>query len=373
MRPSDHLLTLEKARATSDDRHRDGEVWPGLLYGYGDSARLVSGSPLRAYQSPTAYSVIRRRAEMVAALDWDVLWDDPRTPFGDTRAVPKGHWLPRLLARPNQELVRSKLNRLISKSHDINGNAYIYTPRYPGDDGPSEMWVLPSNRVAVVPGSDRLVSGYLFQSRGRQWAIDADDVLHLKTPEPDADPAYSMYLGKSLLLAAFESTELEMQIARYGANYLANDALPAFAVQAPKEMGPEEFKRFKTQWNETFQGSSRRGKWALLDDGKTIETFTSGGQLADLSELHEPTMERICMVLGYPAAALTWKDMNYATAREMQQSIFETIMKPHAQYIGEEMTLHFGAYEKGLVVQPILPEPPSDPATQERGFRVIMD
>lgn len=374
MKPTSEILAIDKARTQSGDRRREGEVYPGYLYGYDKSGALSANSrALSAYRSPTAFSVIKRRAEMVASLEWRVEWDDPRTPQGDFRPVPKNHWLVSLLQRPNQELVRSNLIRLISKWLDINGNAYVYTPTYPGMPGPSEMWVLPSNRVSVVPGTDRLIEGYLFQSRGRRWAIDADHVLHLKTPEPDPDPAYSMYLGRSLLLAAIESTELEMQVARYGATYLGNDALPAFAVQSPEYMDYDEFTAFKKMWDETFAGANRRGRWALLDGGKTIETFQGGGQLQDLAELHAPTMERICMVLGYPAAALTWKDMNYATAREMQQSIFETIMKPHAQYIGEEMTLHFGATESGLTVSPIFPEAPIARDVAERSVRLIFE
>lgn len=331
------------------------QVEPGRLYGGNRTSFLTSATPLDAFASPTAFTVIDRRASIIQSLQWRVGYDNPWTPQDEVTDVQAGHWMPSLLKRPNPDIVRSALFRLVSKWLDVNGNAYIYTPRYEGQSTPTEMWLLPSNKVQVVPGTDRLIDGYLYYGNGERYGIDADDVLHLKTLQPSGDAKYSVYVGQSLLLYATGAAMMEVEMQDYTTRYLKNDALPAFAVLAPQSLGEEQFQTFKHNWDETFKGGSAAGRWALLEGGMTLQTFAAPSQLKDLSNLSPAVMERICMVLGYPAAALTWQGLNRATAQEMRDDVLDVITKPHATYIAEEMTRHFSKYEYGLVIEPIFP------------------
>lgn len=332
-------------------------VDPGTLYGGSSLRYMTASTPLDALKAPTVFTVIDRRANIIQSLNWRVGHDSSWTGQDIVTDVQSGHWLVKLLKKPNPWMVRSSMFRLISKWLDVNGNAYLYTPIYDGELVPKEMWLLPSNRIQVVPGRERLIDGYVYYANGQRYGIDADDVLHLKTLQPSEDTRHSVYLGQSLVLFATGAAMMEVEMQDFANRHLKNDALPAFALLSPKTYNTAQFATFKENWNQTFRGAGGAGKWALLDNGMQIQTFSTPSRLKDLADLSPSVRESICMVLGYPAAALTWQGLNRATAQEMRDDVLDVITKPHATYIAEEMSQHFSKYEMDLVVEPIFPAP----------------
>lgn len=314
---------------------------------------MTSGQ-MWAYGTESAYACINKIADAIVAQTWKVQRDNWHTAQGDAEEVWSGHWLVRLLQKPNPQVVRSSFLKLLVRWYYVNGNAYLWTP--PGNLNPdleTGMWLLPSSRVMIVPGPTG-VEEYHYYGSGGRVIIPAREVLHLKNLEPDERTECALYLGRSPMLAALHSLGLELSALRYQKTYLDNDALPAFAVQMPAGVGfNDEAQRqiFKRQFNETMQGEGR-GRWALLEDGATINPLSDGGQLKDLLTIPPQVREQVAIVLGVPPKLLTWDAVNYASSQSIRADFHANTIMPLATYIGEELTRHFSQWERGIIVRP---------------------
>ncbi len=269
----------------------------------------------------------------------------------DKIELSREHWAVQLLAKPNPFLVRSIIYKLISEWYDVNGNAYIYTPTY-GGSVPREMWVLPSNRMQVVPDPVNFIKGYIYNGPGGQYGIDAREVIHLKNLMPSTTGEESFYVGRSTISAAIDAITVDYYTMKYLRRYFENDAMPAFAILHPGEVDEEQWETLKARWNDTFQGIDNAGKWALIEGGAQIQTFAQTGKQTELQQSDGMNQKRITTVFGVPIGLLTGEHQNRATSETSKAWFHENTVDPRAEYFGEEFSAHFSQFEVGLLVEP---------------------
>lgn len=83
---------------------------------------------------------------------------------------------------------------------DCHGNAYWYIVTGKGLRAgiPTELWLLPSQNVAIIPDKQTFIKGYLFGGQSQHVALSQEEVIHFRRPNP-AD----QYYGRGRIEAAF--------------------------------------------------------------------------------------------------------------------------------------------------------------------------
>lgn len=288
-----------------------------------------------------------------------------------TRSAKKGredvepeHWLPTLFDNPNPEIEPVTLWSLAARWFLLNGNAYLYTPTY-GEKTPQEVWVLPSNRMQVIPGGqgEPLIKGYLYYHDGGQFAIDAREMIHWKMLDPSRRSESSLYLGRSPINAAHAAITVDRANQNYLARYYENDALPAFVIVQPQAMVQHQFEEFKARWNETFMGASGAGKWAILDANKDIKPLSSTGRVEEMTALDAANMKRVCAPWGVPPLKITGEYNARATAETIEDTFQKAAVRPRAKRLAQAITRHARKWDSDKTLRfEFLPYEFNDPA-----------
>ncbi len=146
---------------------------------------------------------------------------------------------------------------------ELTGNAYWYVV----DNGlgvPSEIWVLPADRVRIIPGqnSESFVKGYVYLVGAEKLEFTEEEVIHFKFPSPT-----SMFYGMGPLAAAAEAYNINQNMDSYEAAMFKNMGIPSGFLETDKKVTDDEFKAWKERWDETYGGVKKQGKLGFLDLG----------------------------------------------------------------------------------------------------------
>jgi HK97 family phage portal protein len=180
-----------------------------------------------------------------------------------------------------------------------------------GRDGlPSELWPLRPDLVGALPGARR---GYPANSLQNfvwvyrpdpnrpeiQVAIDPDDMLRVRYPNPNPnDPGYRFF-GQPPLRAAARATTLDNGATDFVDTMLRNHAIPSIVIETQQEINTTIQDRLATSWVKAF-GGARRGYPAFLQKGMAAHVL--GMNLRDLEfpDLRAVAETHICMAFGVP-------------------------------------------------------------------------
>lgn len=356
-RPTAIEAGLEKARRAEERNPAfigAGTSRYGLFSGYGENNGLD-------YYNSWTWVCIDMIAEAISDLQSK---STQATKKGEREDLEPEHWLPMLFDNPNPEIEPVTLWSLAARWFLLNGNAYLYTPTY-GEKTPQEVWVLPSNRMQVIPGGkgEPLIKGYLYYHDSGQFAIDASEMIHWKMLDPSRHSESSLYLGRSPINAAHAAIAVDRANQNYLARYYENDALPAFVIVQPQAMVQHQFEEFKARWNETFMGASGAGKWAILDAQKDIKPLASTGRVEEMTALDLANMKRVCAPWGVPPLKITGEYNARATAETIEDTFQKSAVRPRAKRLAQAITRHARRYDADKTIAfEFLPYEFNDPA-----------
>ena len=177
---------------------------------------------------------------------------------------------------------------------ELTGNAYWYV--IANNFGvPSELWVLPSDRMRVVPGkgSEEFVKGYVYQVGTRMVKFDESEIIHFKFAS-----STSMFYGTGPLAAAAQDFNISENMDAFEAALFKNMGVPAGFLETDKKITDDEFKSWKTRWNETYGGVKRQGKMGFLDLGLKFKSAQMTPKEMSFVIGRKLTKEKICNIFG---------------------------------------------------------------------------
>lgn len=177
---------------------------------------------------------------------------------------------------------------------ELTGNAYWYV--VDNELGiPSEIWVLPSDRVRVVPGqkTEEFVKGYIYIVGTEKIEFEENEVIHFRFPSPT-----SMFYGMGPLAAAAEAYNINQNMDKYEAAMFKNMGIPAGFLETEQKITDDEFKAWKERWDETYTGATKQGKMGFLDKGLKFTKAQMSPK--DMSYVlgRKLTKEQICNIFG---------------------------------------------------------------------------
>lgn len=284
-----------------------------------DSAQLTQAGFLR---NPVGFRAVRLIAEAAAALP--LVLQDRTTRYAE-------HPVLDLVSRPNPAQGRAELLEALFGQLLLTGNGYLEAV---GEEGlPSELHVLRSDRVTVVPGEDGWPVAYDYAVGGRRhrFAVGlASPVCHIRSFHPQDD-----HYGLSPLQAAALAIEVHNGASRWSLALLENAARPSGAIvySGPNgaSMSRDQFDRLVAEMEAQHQGARNAGRPMLLEGGLDWKPMGFSPSDMEFQKTKEAAAREIAIAFGVPPMILGIPgDATYANYQEANRAFYRLTVLPLA-------------------------------------------
>ena len=258
--------------------------------------------------------------------------------------VPR-HPLERLLADPNPFYDGDTLAKALLLSWFLDGNAYLLKTRN-RLLGVAELWYVPHwliepewPRFGSARGS--FITHYAYDPDGRgKEDLEVEDVVHLRV---GLDPRNTRK-GLSPVKAALREVLTDEEASAFSAYLLGNMGVPG-GIIAPTTTdvawSKDEIKEMKAYMKSGFTGK-KRGNWMVLGAPTSVEQFGFDPNRLMLGPLRDISEERICAMIGVPAAVVGFgaglqSTKVGATMRELVRLAKVNCIEPNQTTIGRQL------------------------------------
>lgn len=265
----------------------------------------------------------------------------------ETKPVNMDHWLLKLINKPNPiGLTFDEILRLVQKQMDSspNGSAFIYTPL----DGarPNQIYILPSNTVAIQYHPVFGIAGYNVTINGQASYISADQICHLRDIE-NAATFQEMLSGKGKILACIQELEIDKEAKEYLTRFFDNDARPPLIMDLVNGEPTGGWENYKARWNQMLPNYQLK---AAIDGMKFVDV-PSGNLSIDYDSIVKEAKADFTAIMGVPMPLLRAEFQNRATAVETRATFNEETMNPIRKYIAGALTQHFQKFDPTVVFE----------------------
>lgn len=216
------------------------------------------------------------------------------------------HDMELLIAKPNLAYDGDALWKATVLSYVMDGNAYWWKVRNDLGDV-VELWYLPHWSIKPdAPGLDSrgVITRYIVSATGTPIALPPRDVVHFRFGIDPENPR----LGLSPLASLMPEVETDMQAAAFSEEVLSNMGVPGMII-SPKDAGArpteKQIEELKAYVQTAFTGGGHnRGKTMVMGVPTEATQFGFDPNKLMLANLRDISEERVCAVLGIPAAVV---------------------------------------------------------------------
>jgi HK97 family phage portal protein len=240
--------------------------------------------------------------------------------------------LANLIAKPAEGVTQYEFLENLITHLQIAGNAYVLKER--ARVGVVSLMLLRPDRMSVIPGG-----GYSYEVGGKKYMIPAEDVGHLKFPNPNND-----FYGLSPLQVLAKQINLDTDATTFTKAYFNNAGVPSGILKLRRKLSnQDEADRLRSAWHNKFQGNRNWHRIAILDEDATYEKM--GGTLGEMEipALRNLSESRICSALGVPAilvgANIGLQRSTFSNYAEARESFWEETLLPLYRRIEQFMVM----------------------------------
>jgi len=197
------------------------------------------------------YNAVTIRAQTAAGTPFSV-----KKRAGEDEEDIKNHPFELLLEKPNPLQSRFEFLEALFGFRALSGNAYIWLNRTSADAAPSEMWLMPPNRMKPVPDKNLFLKGYSYDpgEGSREIPLETWEVCHLKRWHP-----LNRYVGLSPIEALAQAVEGDIAMQKWNKNYFSkhNAKIPGILAFADP-VQDTDWEKVKASIREEHGGTERR-------------------------------------------------------------------------------------------------------------------
>ena len=205
----------------------------------------------------------------------------------------------RLLYDPNEQQCQADFVELLTVYLMVTGNAYAMRERN-ASGRIVALRLLRPDRVEVKIGRDGRVAYYEYTIEGVRYDLFAEDVAHIKLPNP-----YDDVYGLSPLQVASKYVNLDTATVTFLRSYFANAGVPAGILKVNRRLNSQaEADSARAKWRSSFSGNKGWHGLAVLDEDATYQQVAPNIKDMDTSTMTRVTETRICAVFGVPPILL---------------------------------------------------------------------
>lgn len=321
-------------KAGADFWTRDDVAFAGTLprssYPYGNDIR--QGLDSNVIMSPVSW-IMRTFTEAEAVV---------QSKRNDRWQTLEGHPLEMLLSHPNQFYDGDAVFKALVISYCLDGNGYLIKRRNSIGEV-LELWYAPHWMIEPRWPDDgsTFISHYEYRPwNGQMVPLLPRDVVHLRFGLDPRNTRKGFSPLRSLLREVFTDEEAS----NFAAAVLRNQGFPGVVISPKEGMSQtrEEAKALKDRFTQHFTGD-RRGEPFVATRPTDISTFGFNAQEINLTGLRDVTEERVCAMLGLPAAVVGFgaglqQVKVGATMRELVRLARVNVINPMARSFGKALT-----------------------------------
>jgi HK97 family phage portal protein len=214
---------------------------------------------------------------------------------------------------------------------ELTGHAYWYLVK-DLNGLPTEVWVLPSQNMKVIPDKEKFIKGYVYINGMEKIPYEEEEIIHFKFPTPG-----NVYYGCSPLSAVSQAYNINENMNVFENALFSNMARPEGVLETDEEIGDADFTRISKEWIATYGGVSKVGKTALLDKGLHYKAITITPRELNFLNGRTAVRDEIGSAYGLPKSKLTTDDVNRANAEAGNYSYMVDTILPRCRRIQEKI------------------------------------
>jgi len=229
--------------------------------------------------------------------------------------------LAQLVAEPAEGMTQYEFLENLITHLQIAGNAYVLKER--ARVGVVSLMLLRPDRMEVMPGG-----GYSYEVGGKKYLIPAEDIGHLKFPNPNND-----FYGLSPLQVLAKQVNLDTDATTFTKAFFNNAGVPSGILKLRRKLShQDEADRLRAAWRGQFQGNKNWHRIAILDEDASYEKMGSTLGEMEIPSLRNLSESRICSALGVPAilvgANIGLQRSTFSNYAEARESFWEETLLP---------------------------------------------
>lgn len=301
---------------------------------YGHSGRVAwsprdNGSLMRTgfAANPVGFRAVKLIAEAGASLP---------LVLEEAGARMRVHPVLSLIARPNVGQGQAEFWEALYGQILLSGNGYVEAVGA-HDGGLSELHVLRSDRMRLIPGADGWPTAYEYKVGASVHRFDLGDispVCHIKAFHPQDD-----HYGLSPLQAAAAAIDVHNAASAWSKGLLDNAARPSGAIVygGPDGSGllsAEQFDRLSAEIEANHQGARNAGRPMLLEGGLDWKPMGFSPSDMEFQKTKEAAAREIATAFGVPPMLLGIPgDATYANYQEANRAFYRLTVLPLVQKV----------------------------------------
>ncbi|GAB4269075.1 MAG: phage portal protein [Pararhodobacter sp.] len=318
--------------------------------------------------NPVGFRAVRMITEAAAALP--LVLEDAERRYDQ-------HPVLSLIARPNPVQSRAELLEAVFTQLLLTGNAYVEAVNTETAGTPTELHVLRSDRMRVVPGADGWPAAYDYAVGGRKHRFtvgeSASPICHLRAYHPLDD-----HYGLSPIEAAAGALDVHNAASRWSKALLDNAARPSGAIiyrgsDGQASMTNEQFERLQSEMELHHQGARNAGRPMLLEGGLDWKPMGFSPSDMEFHKTKEAAAREVALAFGVPPMMLGIPgDATYSNYQEANRAFYRLTVLPLASKVAAGLS-HWLSDHTGqaLTLKPDLDQVPALSIEREAQWRRV--
>lgn len=140
--------------------------------------------------------------------------------------------------------------------------------------------------------------------------LSAREVFHLR------DLSLDGINGISRVRLSREALELAEAAERAASRTFRTGVMAGGAIEVPKELSDNAYKRMKQSLNDDYSGSENAGRWMLIEEGGSAKQFANTAASAQQIENRNHQIEEVARMYGVPRTLLMMDDTSWGSGIE---------------------------------------------------------
>jgi HK97 family phage portal protein len=317
--------------------------------------------------NPIGFRAVKLIAETAAALP--VILQDCDRRY-------EAHPLLSLIARPNPMQGRAELFEAIYGQLLLSGNGYVEAvPGLATADGaglPSELHVLRSDRMSLVPGPDGWPIAYDYTVGNRKHRFDMTGgqtpICHIKNFHPQDD-----HYGFSPMQAAAVAVDVHVSASRWSKALLDNAARPSGAIvyrgaDGQSALSPDQYDRLVSEMEAHHQGARNAGRPMLLEGGLDWKPMGFSPSDMEFQKTKEAAAREIAIAFGVPPMLMGIPgDATYANYQEANRAFYRLTVLPLVSKVSASLSHWLSGFTgEEVLLKPDLDQVPALAAERDQ-------
>jgi len=287
--------------------------------------------------NPVGFRSVKLIAEAAAALP--LVLQNAERRYSD-------HPVLSLIGRPNALQGQGEFLEALFGQFLLSGDAYVEAV---GEVEPSELHVLRSDRMSLIPGGDGWPVAYEYKvgSKAVRFPVTdgASSICHIKAFHPQDD-----HYGFSPMQAAASAVDVHTSASHWSKALLDNAARPSGAIvyNGPEGHGsltPDQYDRLQSEMDSYHMGARNAGRPMLLEGGLDWKPMGFSPSDMEFQKTKEAAARDIALAFGVPPMLLGIPgDATYANYQEANRAFYRLTVLPLAAKVAASLADWLSGY-----------------------------